>query len=80
MNNPFFDPQNQTDLFFDKNDDFDKEEKPSEQTVKTLKKFIAILLSIGLVIGIISAWTIAKLMDRYGLTEKTNQLEQIQNR
>ena len=79
MNNPFFDPQNQTDQIFN-NDDFEKDEKPSEQTVKTLKKFIAILLSIGLVIGIISAWTIAKLMDRYGLTEKTNQLEQIQNR
>ena len=76
MTNPFFDPQDQ----FDNYDDNETEETPSQQTVKTLQKFIAILLSIGLVIGIISAWTIAKLMDRYGLTEKTNQLEQIQNR
>ena len=37
MNNPFFDPQNQTDQIFN-NDDFEKDEKPSEQTVKTLKK------------------------------------------
>ena len=80
MNNPFFDPQNQNDSLFDNFNDDKGEETPSEQTVKTLRKFIAILLSIGLVIGIISAWTIAKLMDRYGLTEKTNQIEQLRNR
>ena len=80
MTNPFFDPHDQSDSIFDSNPDNENEEKPSEQTVKTLQKFIAILLGIGLIIGAISAWTIAKVMERYGLTEKTNQIEHIQNR
>ncbi len=76
MNNPFFDPQNQSDNL-NNNDRFDTNEQPSPQTTKSLRKLFTILLSIGLVIGIISSVVIVQLMNKYGLTEKTNQMEQI---
>jgi hypothetical protein len=78
MNNPFFDPNNQSDnIYDDTSSGRENNETPSEQTTKTLKKFFTILLTIGLIIGIITSVVIVKLMNRYGLTEKTNQLEQI---
>ncbi len=79
MDNPFFDPNNQSDVIQDDNS-FDREEdKPiSPQTKKTMQKLFTVLISIGLIIGIISSWVIVKLMNKYGLTEKTNQLEPIQ--
>ena len=79
MNNPFFEPNNQSDSIYD-NSSSNREdnEVPSEQTTKSLKKILIILMSIGLIIGIITSWVIVKLMNKYGLTEKTNQLEQIQ--
>ena len=81
MNNPFFDPHNQSDSIYD-NSSSDREdnEVPSEQTTKSLKKIFTILITIGLILGIISSWIIVKLMNKYGLTEKTNQLEQIQKK
>jgi hypothetical protein len=75
MNNPFFDPNNFSSEDFSENQ---TDETPSPQTTKTLQKLFAILISIGLVIGIVTSVVIVKLMNKYGLTEKTNQLEQIQ--
>lgn len=76
MNNPFFDPNNLVEQ--NSVDEQTTNETPSPQTTKTLKQFFAILVSIGLLIGIITSIVIVKLMNQYGLTEKTNQLEQIQ--
>ena len=77
MNNPFFDPNNQFNNLDRDLDDAQDNEVPSEQTTKTVRKFLLILISIGLVIGIFSSWIIVKLLNQYGLTEKTNQIEQI---
>ena len=78
MDNPFFDPKNQPDSIYDQSPSDGQEDKPiSEQTKKTMKKLLVILISIGLVIGIISSWVIVKLMNKYGLTEKTDQFEKL---
>ena len=75
MNNPFFDPNNLPDDDFNNNQ---TDDIPSPQTTKTLKKLFTILISLGLIIGIVTSAVIVKVMNKYGLTEKTNQFEQIQ--
>lgn len=77
MNNPFFDPNNLPDDNFN---DKQTDDIPSPETTKTLKKLFTILISIGLIIGIISSVVIVKVMNKYGLTEKTNQFQQIQQK
>ena len=78
MNNPFFDPNNQSDRMYDSDSvDTNPEQQVSKETKRAVQKLLVILISIGLVIGIVSSVVIVKLMNKYGLTEKTNQLEKI---
>ena len=77
MNNPFFDPNNQSERMYDDDSvDTNPEQQVSKETKREVQKLLVILISIGLVIGIATSWIIVKLMNKYGLTEKTNQLEQ----
>lgn len=58
----------------------EEEENISPQKKKELQKLFIILLIIGLVIGIFSAWGVIRVMNNLGLTEKTNQWEKLQQK
>lgn len=51
----------------------------SPQNKQQMQKLFLILIGVGLVIGIFSAWGIVTIMSQFGLTEKTNQIEQLRN-
>jgi hypothetical protein len=61
------------------NDDNDKEEKVSPQTETKIKRLFLILLSVGLVLGGIAAFGVIKLLNQWGLTEKTPQFQHHQD-
>lgn len=50
-------------------------EKVSPQTTKKIKKLFFILVSTGLVIGIISAFAVVKILNHFNLTETTPQFK-----
>ena len=77
MNN--FDPQNNNNYQFPQLDDSEIKEQISPQKRKEYQKLFLILLSIGLVLGVIISVGIVKLMNHFGLTDKTPQFERIQN-
>ena len=72
MNNNFnFNLNNNNDDDFDK---FEEEEIPA-QTVNKIRRLFFILLSVGLVLGAITAFGVIKVLNHFGLTDKTPQLE-----
>ena len=78
MNN--FDPQNNNNYQFPQlDDDLEIKEQISPQKRKEYQKLFLILLSVGLVLGAIVSVGIVKLMNHFGLTDKTPQFERIQN-
>lgn len=76
MNNNFFDPGQNSDNVNDFSAD-NEVEKISPQKKKEIQKLFIILLAIGLVIGIFTAWGVVTIMNNFGLTEKTNQFEKL---
>lgn len=74
MNNYFFEP--------DDNElkEIEQEElaKLSPQKKRDIQKLFIILLSIGLVIGIICSFALIKVINKFGLTDKTPQFERIE--
>ena len=78
MNNPLLDPQDYPSSDSNQNDDSDIQEKISPRKRREIQKLFFILLAIGLVIGTIVSVGIVKLMNHFGLTEKTPQFESIQ--
>lgn len=80
MNNPLFDPENNSNnLNLNQEDNLEEYEKISPRKKKEIQKLFLILLSVGLVIGLIVSVGIVKLMTHYGLTDKTPQFERIKN-
>jgi len=76
MNNNFFDPEQNSDNVNDFSAD-NEVEKISPQKKQEIQKLFIILLAIGLVIGIFTAWGVVTIMNNFGLTEKTNQFEKL---
>ncbi|WP_330204963.1 hypothetical protein [Cyanobacterium sp. Dongsha4] len=76
MNNNFFDPDQNSGNVNDFSAD-NEVEKISPQKKKEIQKLFMILLAIGLVIGIFTAWGVVTIMNNFGLTEKTNQFEKL---
>ncbi|MDJ0845171.1 hypothetical protein [Crocosphaera sp.] len=60
-------------------DNFPKTER-QQQAVNQAKKVFLVLLASGLSIGVIVSIGVIKLMNYFGLTEKTNQLEIIREK
>jgi ABC-type antimicrobial peptide transport system permease subunit len=58
------------------NDYLDRE-KVSPQTERKIKRLFLILVSVGLVLGVIAAVGVVKMLNQFGLTEKTPQFEHI---
>lgn len=77
MNN--FDPQNNNNYEFPQLDNVENYEQISPEKRKKYQKLFLILLSVGLVLGAIVSVGIVKLMNHFGLTDKTPQFERIQN-
>ncbi len=77
MNN--FDPQNNNNYEFPQLDNVENSEQISPEKRKKYQKLFLILLSVGLVLGAIVSVGIVKLMNHFGLTDKTPQFERIQN-
>lgn len=61
------------------NDNFSKTER-QKKAVNQAKKIFLILLAGGLSIGVLVSIGVIKLMNYFGLTEKTNQVEIIQEK
>jgi hypothetical protein len=59
------------------NNDSFEEEKVSPQTERKIKRLFLILVSVGLVLGVIAAVGVVKMLTQFGLTEKTPQFEHI---
>lgn len=76
MNN--FDPQNNNNYEFPQLDNVENYEQISPEKRKKYQKLFLILLSVGLVLGAIVSVGIVKLMNHFGLTDKTPQFERIQ--
>lgn len=76
MNN--FDPQNNNNYEFPEVDNVENYEQISPEKRKKYQKLFLILLSVGLVLGAIVSVGIVKLMNHFGLTDKTPQFERIQ--
>lgn len=60
------------------NDDyFDEDEKVSPENKRKMQRLFIILLSIGLVFGIIASVVVVKVLNHFGMTDKTPQFEHI---
>lgn len=59
----------------DSDDDSFEQQKVSPQTKRNLKKLYIILISVGLLLGAITAVGVVKILTQFGLTEKTPQFE-----
>ncbi len=60
-------------------DNFSRNQR-QQKAVNQAKKIFLILLASGLSIGVIVSIGVIKLMNYFGLTEKTNQVEIIQEK
>lgn len=74
MNNDFndFNNNNESDEI---NSEDVSDEKVSPKTVSKIRRLFFTLLSIGLAIGIIMAFAVVKVLNKFGLTDKTPQFE-----
>lgn len=55
-------------------EDFEQEKIPA-QTASKIRRLFFILVSVGLVFGGITAFGVIKMLNHFGLTEKTPQFE-----
>jgi hypothetical protein len=78
MDNSSFEPQNNEHYDTNQPDDLEIKEQISPRKRQEFQKLFLILLTIGLVLGVIASVGIVKLMNNLGLTEKTPQFERIQ--
>lgn len=78
MNNSLFDPENNNNYQDNQLENLEEYEQISPQKKRDIQKLFLMLLSVGLVIGIIVSVVIVKVMNHFGLTEKTPQFERIQ--
>jgi hypothetical protein len=53
------------------------DEKVSPKTKSEIQRLFLILLSIGLVLGVVVAFGVVKVLHNWGLTEKTPQFEHL---
>lgn len=62
---------------FNYNDDYVdiSDEKVSPKNVNKIRRLFLILLSVGLALGIVVSFAVVKLLNNWGLTEKTPQFE-----
>lgn len=78
MNNSLFDPENNQNNQDNHLENLEEYEQLSPRKKKEIQKLFLTLLSVGLVIGIIVSVGVVKVLNHFGLTEKTPQFERIQ--
>ncbi len=81
MNNSFFDPENNNNNYnSNQQENLEEYEQISPRKKREIQKLFIILLTVGLFIGIVVSVGIVKLMNHFGLTDKTPQFEFIESK
>lgn len=81
MNNSFFEPENDSNNYnSNPENDLEEYEQISPRKKQEIRKLFITLLTVGLIIGVVVSVGIVKLMNHFGLTDKTPQFQLIEKK